>query len=354
VATALANVLGVILDSYSDVIEGGNSWSGVATPFLGIPGRRSNDRQIVASTWTPVVAAGAATANGAADGTTVIDAVNVSGLADKYNFYWVHILTGACAGEYCQVLDDDGAGALTLTGVGFSAQIVIGATFEVLPPVTADSPLTVLTGVSTTVFSIAGAYSWENARWVKENTPSYWMHCTTSSGAGSPNLNCARKISAWDNTLKRFTVAAFPSTPTALDVMEVLQGFKRIPNGVDIESDNEGIQGGFDRFFSLSALPGKQLGYYGKGVATYETELQLKLRMSKAFRQHDSIASVLENLAIIRPILCRGSNPDHRDATYTIALLSQDGSAEVIKDDKYKTVALDRYKLLYKCSSDFH
>jgi len=265
--TALSNALGAILDSYSDCIEGGSTWSGAATPFRGIPGRRSNDREIISGT---------------------------------------------------------------------------------------DSPLSVVAGVSTTVFSVAGTYSWESPRWVKDNVPGYWMLCTTSGGAGLPNLDCARKIKGWDNTTKRFTVAAFPAIPTAADVFEVLQGFKRTPNGIDIEADHDGVTGGFDRFFSLSALPGKQLSWYGKGVATYETELHLKLRMSKAFRQHDSIASVLENLAIIRPILCRGSNPDHRDAVYTVALLSEDGAAEVTKDDRFKTVALDKYKLVYKCSSDFH
>jgi hypothetical protein len=351
--TALANAIGAMLDNFADVIEGGDSWSGVATPYLGIPGRRSNDRQIDATTWT-ATASCTATNNGAADGTTVIDTVNASGAADTYNNqYWVHITSGACVGEWARIVDDDGAGTLTLEGVGFSAQILAAVTFDIIATPAKDSPLSVAAGVSTTVFSVASAYSWEQSRWVKENTPGYWMHCTTSTGAGAPNLNCARKISAWDNSTKRFTVAAFPQTPTATDVMEVLQGFKRFPNGMEIDADHSLVDGGFDRFFSLSALPGKQMGYFGKGMATYETELHLKLRMSKSFRQHDSIAAAFENLAIIRSLITRSANPDHRDTTYAVALLADGGGTEIVKDDKYKTVAMDKYRLIYKVNTEF-
>ena len=75
---------------------------------------------------------GTTTSNGAADGTTIIDADGTanSGSADTYNGrYWVELLSGSYIHEWKRVVDDDGAGTLTLEGVGFSGQVVSGVEY---------------------------------------------------------------------------------------------------------------------------------------------------------------------------------------------------------------------------------
>jgi hypothetical protein len=87
---------------------------------------------------------GTCTSAGAAGGTTIIDTNGDSSGADAYNgLYWVHILSGTCTGEWSRVIDDSGAGTLTLEDTGFSAQIASGVEYEIFkspePVVVVDS-----------------------------------------------------------------------------------------------------------------------------------------------------------------------------------------------------------------------
>jgi hypothetical protein len=75
---------------------------------------------------------GTATSAGAADGTTVIDTAADSGGADTYNgAYWVRCLSGANKGLWKRVIDDDGAGTLTLENAGFPAQVASAVEYEI-------------------------------------------------------------------------------------------------------------------------------------------------------------------------------------------------------------------------------
>jgi hypothetical protein len=71
-----------------------------------------------------------ASSNGAGDGTTIINTAHTQ--ADDYwNGHLIEVLTGTCAGETCRVSNFDAASdTLTLTGVGFSAQIDAGDTYQ--------------------------------------------------------------------------------------------------------------------------------------------------------------------------------------------------------------------------------
>ncbi len=213
-----------------------------------------------------------------------------------------------------------------------------------------DTPLTATAGGSTTAFTVSGG-SWATERWVKEFTPGFLALCT--SATNSDNENKARRITNWNDTTKVFTVDAFPSATAADDVFSILHGFKRIPNNIDIMADAEKFEHGFDRFFHLRALPGQQLDWYGASGHTYQTILELRLRILKYAREHDAVASALENLAIIRSVITRGANPDHRDGTYTRALVPTGQQAEIEHEDGYKVVALDRYELIYRLDTTF-
>jgi hypothetical protein len=256
--------IGVILDSYADVIEGGSSWRGSGTSFRGIPGTQSND-----------------------------------------------------------------------------AGLRLGT----------DTPLTATAASTTTAFTVAGG-SWDSSRWVKHDTPGFFAVCTSATNAA--NVDAARRITGWDNTTKVFTVDALPAALALGDVFTIRQGFKRIPNGVDIEADDTRHEHGFDRFFHLSMMAGEQADWHGSGVATYKSTLEVRLRFLKYARIHDAVATALENLAIIRAVVTKGASPDHRDGTYTRALLPQGKSSDVVKDDKLKVVVLDRYDIFYRINTTFN
>jgi hypothetical protein len=219
-----------------------------------------------------------------------------------------------------------------------------------------DTPLTVAAtaAITTSTFDVASSKSWDQARWVKTGAPGFWALCTTSGGSGSPNIDRARKITGYNNTTKVFSLgSALPAAPIANDVFAILQGFKRAPNQDALEHDATDSSDGLDRYFSLSAAAGEQLEYFGAGVATYKTEIELRLRILKFGREHDAVASAMENAAILRAGICHASSPDHRDGTYTRAILPTGGGAKVETDDKHKVVVVDSYTTIYRVSFEF-
>lgn len=213
-----------------------------------------------------------------------------------------------------------------------------------------DTPLTAITGTTgTTTVEIHNTnYSWETERWVKVYTPGFFLLCT--SATNSANVGAARRITGWDNTEHQFTTDAFPATLTSGDVFSVMQGFKRIQNNIDIMNPDLEINGGYDRCFHFSAGAGEDQQWYGSGVMTLKTTLDLQVRFLKYSRAHDVVASAMTNMAILRAGLCRG---EHRDGTYTRALLPTDNHAEVLLDDPTKIVISDKYDLLYRINTEF-
>jgi hypothetical protein len=82
-------------------------------------------------TWQ-LINRGQCTSAGTAGGATIVDTDNDSSGADAYNGrYYVRILSGTCKGELKRVVDDDGAGTLTLEGNGFSATIADNVEYEI-------------------------------------------------------------------------------------------------------------------------------------------------------------------------------------------------------------------------------
>jgi hypothetical protein len=254
---------------------------------------------------------------------------------------------GAILNNYADVIE----GGTTWRGSGTAWRGIAG-TYSNDPGLRGliDSPLTATATGTTTTAKFTG-YSWDSTRWVKNDTPNFYLLCTSATNAS--NVDAARKITGWNDTTKFMTTAAFPAATSTSDVFTVLQGFKRYPNQFDFEADFANMSDGFDRFFTLSAMTGKVLPWFGGGLTTYETTLSLKLRFSKYNREHDVVAAAFENLAIIRPIICLSASPDHRDGTYTQALLETDGESKILKNDQKKVVVEDVYKLRYRVNRAF-
>ncbi len=253
--------IGSILDNYADVIEGGTTWRGSGTSHKGIPGTRSNDKDLRSA---------------------------------------------------------------------------------------ADTPLTAEAGGSTTTLIVASSRSWDTSRWVKQDTPAYFAVYRTGTAA---NQYAARRITNWNNTTKTFTVDAFPASIAEADTFAIRQGFKRVPNTVDILGQ---AKDGFDRFFDLrTPSAGQMLPWWGGGNRTFETTIELHLRMLKFGRAHDAERSAFENLAIIRSIITKAANPDHRDGTYTQLLNPLGESGEKVVDDASKVVVKDTYRLRYRINAAF-
>ncbi len=216
----------------------------------------------------------------------------------------------------------------------------------------ADASITSTAGnAATTTFAYSSG-NWDSSRWVKVDSPGFFAVCTAATQA--TNVDAARRITGWNNTTKVFTVDAFPATTTAGDVFAIRQGFKRLPNGIDIEAGGAQFNSGFDRFFELRARTGEVMDWFGGGNVTYRTKLELRLRLLSYGRQHDMTATAFENLAIIRPIICRGQNPDHRETNYVRALVPIGDAAEVVVADQHKVIVKDEFELIYRVTSTFN
>jgi hypothetical protein len=132
--------------------------------------------------------------------------------------------------------------------------------------------------------------------------------------------------------------------------MAIFQGYKRLPNGVDIEGEESEAEDGYDHTFHLSAPPGIVLDMHGDGYHTYQTALELRLRLCKFGRLQDWTRAAFANLAIMRTALTRS---EHYDGTYTRALLAVGDAMEVLVDDQFKIVVQDRYTLNYRIDGTF-
>jgi len=208
-----------------------------------------------------------------------------------------------------------------------------------------DTPLTAVAAGTTTSIEVAGTYDWAETRWVKERSPGFFLLCTAGADAA---VDKARRITAWNNATKRFTVDAFAVAHGDAAEFTALQGFKRLPNGVDVFSDDTGVEGGYDRYFSLSLMPGARLDWGGDGTATYEGELIITLRLLKHGRLHDWRRSLIENVTMLGGTMSSSaSGQDHRDGTY-VRFLSPPESKPSVEEDTTKLVAALPLRIRYR------
>lgn len=77
-----------------------------------------------------VAVQGYASGDGNAGGTTIVDALRTEG-ADYWNGHYITILSGANAGQTRQIVDDSGAGTLTIDPA-FKAQVLTNVTYAIL------------------------------------------------------------------------------------------------------------------------------------------------------------------------------------------------------------------------------
>lgn len=198
-----------------------------------------------------------------------------------------------------------------------------------------DSPITVSSAEGVT-FSCAAKF--RKDRWISSNSAPYFAVDSTGEH---------RKITNFRESDSQFTIAsAFTTDPNEGDSIAIRHGFKRIPNHSDIEED---APEGFDRCFHLSMDHGIASQWWGAGNQTYLATLTLRLRLLKFARAHDYTDSALANMCILRTAL---TLRQHLEPTYTRALFVTDGEMDV-KEDKNKLVIFDKFKLLYRVSSDF-
>jgi hypothetical protein len=207
-------------------------------------------------------------------------------------------------------------------------------------------------GDTTTLAYASG--NWPQTRWLKSNSPGYFAYDTNGNASGE-----ARRITDWDNTAKEFTTDAFSAAPGSGATISVYQGFKRIPNDIDILGDPEqsGFADGYDRYFDLSLRPTSTLDWYGNNTETWAGVLRLLLRFVKFAREHDHQARCAENLTIIASAMTIQAGPgtsiDHRDGTYTRALFAPEGEPEVIVDDDSKIVMQIEFPIHYRINRSF-
>lgn len=212
-----------------------------------------------------------------------------------------------------------------------------------------DTPIAAEGAGNTTTINVTG-YSWPERRWVRDDGAPFFLLCT----AGATNaIGEARRITAWDNTGKDFTVDAFSTAPGSAGEFTVLEGFRRLPDTIDINADDSLSEGGYDRSFNLALSPVAPRDTYGNGTETWDGFLRLTLRMLKHGRLHQWQASAIENITYLASVMTKGHNPDHRDGTYVRALLSPAETPEVLHDDRSKLVVAIQMPIIYRIQRGF-
>jgi hypothetical protein len=199
---------------------------------------------------------------------------------------------------------------------------------------------------STTSIKLAGVPAANAATMIRTSAPPFFILTTIAAAGGV--TGAARKIASHDGT-STFVTAAFPGNVANGDTVSILEGFKRCPDGIDLEGDGDTeAKDGFDRLFRLTMLPGERMAWTGNGSAMYRTTLNLDLRILRRSRQHQCAESALQNVQRVAEALCRG---EHR-GSYTQSLL-QAGPPVLLKDDINKAVVRLPLNLVYQLVTSF-
>lgn len=210
----------------------------------------------------------------------------------------------------------------------------------------AGATITADTGASTTSIPAKNANDALFASMSRTDGPPFFL-----LGTSGDNDGWARKITGYTAATNTFAVGkAFGAAPAENATFTVLEGFKRAPDNWDLDGEGNAAEASWDRFFSVSAMPGVRASWYGNGVQQFETQLEVRLRILKRNRARKAASSALENVARFRMVLTRG---DHRDGTYTQLLDASASAPEVVVDDKHKVIVADRYRLVYRATSNF-
>lgn len=179
---------------------------------------------------------------------------------------------------------------------------------------------------------------------VRTDTPPFFLRATSGTAL---NIGVARRITSFDTSFNMYFTGTWPAVIEADDTFIVEEGFKRSPNRFALR--DEPATAGFDRFFHLSLLPGKQLDWRGDGTQMWESELVLRLRLVKRRTDRDLVESCMDNLARIRSVL---PNQSHRDAL-TMGLWASEHEPDVETDTPDHVLLKDTYRIRYRIDSEF-
>jgi len=203
------------------------------------------------------------------------------------------------------------------------------------------------TAGSTTTATMGDIAASAGLRAVRSDAAPFFLLCV-SQASGSGNTGAARKITS-HNGVDTFVVApAFPEAVANGDRLAIVEGFKRMRDVTDIEAE-DGIAGGLDRTFSLRLVPGRRLPWYGNGYETFESTMELTIRLLKKGRERTARKSALENIQQMRTILTRldvrGNYVQLVDVLSTLP--------ETVEDTADKVVIKDKYRVVYRLSAAY-
>lgn len=227
-----------------------------------------------------------------------------------------------------------------------------GAAYKGIPgtdSVADELPLQITaSGDGTTTTVVDDTRSWvDSDRWSRADMPPFFLCCATATNA--QNVGAGRKISAWTLSTTTFTSAAFSAVTKANDTFDIREGFKRMQDGIDIESD-DGIPEGFDRIFQLDFDAGEEEGVHGRGYTRYRGQLLLKLRFLKRHKAHSARQRAFNNVQRLRALLPR---PEHLDGTYARALFDIAEKPEILINDTKKLIVQIPFGLIYALNTEF-
>ena len=177
-------------------------------------------------------------------------------------------------------------------------------------------------------------------------SPFYLHHV---SGAGA-TLGEVRRITAqdYDGASGFEHTAAFSADPADTAYLQLLEGFRRAPPGIDINDDDSGVPFSFDRMFTIDVDgPGSETSTRGAGFVNRVTEMTLRIRYQRSRNHRVSTAMMFHNANILTRALELGSN---RDPFYTRSV--RHTGSELDSDPGFHLVAMT-FDLEYRATPVF-
>lgn len=175
----------------------------------------------------------------------------------------------------------------------------------------------------------------------RERSAPFFAVCTSGTAA---NIGAARKITAYSPTTNRYTFGtSWPSTPQSGDAFVLREGFRRVGDSYDIESD-EAEGAGHDRAFHLVVPSGMRMDWHGSGKRTLRSTATLTLRLLTRARVRKTSDAAIECMQNIVHTITRSSL---RDSTY-VQLLDAQEPATIASVSDNRILVSQNLTLIYR------
>lgn len=147
----------------------------------------------------------------------------------------------------------------------------------------------------------------------------------------------------YNNAVTFVSSMAMPNDIVTAETYVFRRGFRRAPDAAELD-DLEAPQG-WDRFFSLSMLPGTRQAWYGNGIEHYVSTMALRVRFVKKARHQQIIDRAFASMQIMRAAIC---DPDSRDSQGVVQAVTAEEPPRIVANDKNHLILESDFSVHYR------